>query len=236
MFLNGASPVGERIVLQGTPGAPAPTTVEIVGEAPSMRQRVRPDAEPVVYLRLDASAPSTVSLIARGSGDPAALAAGIRQDLLALDPAIPLYRVSTMAQTLRDVNWNGRVSAALMRFLALLALGLSMTGMYAVTAYAASRRAGEIAVRMALGARPRHVGWLLLRRAALQAALGFAVGVACTFLWGHVFASGQAGTGVTDLQPLVIAGALIASVTALTAIGPIRRAVLSDPVSVLRSE
>jgi predicted permease len=236
LFFDGESPVGQRIVLQAL-GTAAPITYQIVGQAPSIRQRVRPDPEPVVYTRLDASPLPTVTLIARtGDTDGASLASALRQSLVALDPSIPLYRVNTLAQAMRDSNWNGRVSDALIRLLTLLALALSTAGLYAVTAQAASRRSREIALRLALGARPEHVGGLLLRRVARQVALGFGAGVVCTLLWSRAFASGQPGPGILDPRALAMAGALLAAVAVIATLGPVRRALRVDPVSILRTE
>ena len=75
---------------------------------------------------------------------------------------------------IREVGWNGRLSSALLTALASVALGLCMVGLYAVTAHATSRRAREIGVRMALGAQPRQVRRMLLKRVMSQLALGFA--------------------------------------------------------------
>jgi ABC-type antimicrobial peptide transport system permease subunit len=178
----------------------------------------------------------SLSLVVRSSGDHAALVSAMRQVLLSIDRDIPLYRVRTLAQALEDAAWNGRVSSNLIHVLAGLALGLSMVGLYAVTAHAARRRSREIGVRMALGARPRDIQALILRKAGIQVATGFAAGVACTFVWGWMFASSQAGITITNFQSLAMTGIVLAVVAAIATLVPVRRATRVNPVTVLRHE
>ncbi len=160
----------------------------------------------------------------------------LRREVVALDASLPLYRVQSMRQVIRDVGWNGRLSSALLTVLAAIALGLSMVGLYAVTAHGASRRAREIGVRMALGAQPGQVCRLLLRRALSQLTLGFLVGVLATVGWSRMLSTGRAGVTVTDPRSLAIVAAILLAVGAIATLVPVRRATRLNPVEAIRNE
>ena len=236
-YFAGKSPIGQSITL----GAQAPTkagsdVLIIVGVSPTLRQRLRLELEPIVYVPYRSTAPSTMSLLVRNGTDIAALVPVLRREIQAIDPNIPLYRLQTMREMIREVGWNGRLSSALLTALASVALGLCMVGLYAVTAHATSRRAREIGVRMALGAQPRHVRRMLLKRVMSQLALGFAGGVICTIGWSRMFSTGRAQVNVTDPVGLAIVAAILIVVAALATLVPVRRATRLDPIRAIRNE
>ncbi|MBI3261622.1 MAG: FtsX-like permease family protein [Acidobacteria bacterium] len=164
------------------------------------------------------------------------LASLLRDEVLALDANLPLYRVQTMARVMDDAQWNGRVSSMLLSVLTCIALGLSTIGLYAVTAHGVSRRTREIGLRMALGAQPHQVRRLVLRRAMAQLALGFVAGVVCTVGWDRMFSSGRAEVRMTDPPSLAIVAAVLIVVATLACLVPIRRATRVDPVAAIRHE
>jgi ABC-type antimicrobial peptide transport system permease subunit len=116
------------------------------------------------------------------------------------------------------------------------ALVLAAVGIYGVIAYVSALRLGEIATRLALGATPTQVFWLLMRRGQWLAAVGVFVGIAAAYASGRAAASLVYGIRATD--PIVLATATIV-VTAIALIAtaiPARRASRTDPVLALRSE
>jgi putative ABC transport system permease protein len=237
MYLAGQDPIGQRISLRAPASAPpASDQFTIVGVAPTLRQRLRAELEPIAYVPYRTAATPTTSVIVRNSTDTMALVPLLRNEVVALDANLPLYRVQTMQQVIQDVGWNGRLSSALLNVLAAIALGLSMVGLYAVTAHAASRRAREIGLRMALGAQPHQVRRLLLRRVLWQLSLGFLVGVASTAVWARFFSTGQAGVSVTDPRSLAIVAVVLVAVATLATLVPVRRATHIDPVVAIRND
>jgi predicted permease len=237
MYFAGRNPLGQAITLAAQPPSKTgPEVLIIVGVAPTLRQRVRPELEPIVYLPYQSAAPQTTSLIVRNSTDTAALVPVLRREVQAIDANIPLYRVQTMREMIRDTGWNGRVSSALLTALATIALGLSMVGLYAVTAHAATRRSREIGVRMALGAPPHQVRRMLLKRVMSQLAWGFAGGVLCTFGWSRLFSSGRPRVNVMNPGDLLLVAVVLMGVAMLATLVPVRRATRLDPVSVIRAE
>ncbi len=237
LFFAGDDPIGKRIRL--TPAtltnAPASAWLTVIGVAPSIRQRTPRVPDPVVYVPFAPLAPATANLLLRPGADQAILTAALRDEIRALDPNLPIYRVLTMAQVIEEVEWNGRVASRLVRMIAMIAFAFALVGLYAVTAHAVAQRSQEIGIRMALGAQASHVGRMVFARALLQVALGLALGLAGTLVWDATFGSG--------FEPQFTSPGVLASIAALLAAGtvaacavPARRAVTLDPVVVLRTE
>ena len=104
----------------------------------------------------------------------------------ATDPDQPVFAVQTMEQSLAQQRWPYRVFGTMFTIFAIIALVLSSVGIYAVTAYSVTQRTQEIGVRMALGARPRQVSWLILRQGLVQLLIGLTLGTAGAVLAGPV--------------------------------------------------
>ena len=155
---------------------------------------------------------------------------------MAVDADLPLYRLMTMSQVIEEAQWNGRVSHRLITALTIIALGLAVIGLYAVTAHAVGLRTQEIGVRMALGAQARDVRMLVLGRAAFQVAIGLVLGVVGAMLWSRTFSSGRVDLSFTSPRVLAPVIALLAIVTVAACLVPVRRATRLDPVAALRQE
>ena len=166
----------------------------------------------------------------------ATLTAGLRGRVMEVDPNVPLYRVRTMKRALEDADWNRRLSAKLITALTLITLAFSVVGLYAVTAHGVSQRTQEIGIRMALGARPAEVRWLILKRAAFQVALGLAAGIAATAAWDGVFFSGTVELRFAQVDTFVSLAVVLTLVTVIACIVPVRRATRLDPVAALRQD
>jgi putative ABC transport system permease protein len=170
------------------------------------------------------------------SGSPASLAPALRQVVRSLDPELALSNVGTLEVFARNSVAQERLSAVLMGALAALALGLAVLGVYGIMSYSVSLRRREMGLRLALGAAPRDLYRLVLRRGLLLTGVGLAIGLA-----GAVAAS-RALQGllfeIDPFDPVAFAGMVIAlGVTALVAsIIPARRAARADPLVALRAD
>ena len=237
MFFANDDPIGSRIrLLSTTDSEPNAPWLTIVGVSESVRQRGQSTPEPVVYLPLGAVAPQTAAFLLRTGGDLSALTSLLRDEVRAIDPGLPLYRLLTMPRVIDEADWVRLMSSSIVRFLTLVAVGLAVVGLYAVTSHAVAQRRQEIGVRIALGAQPRQVGRLILVRALRHVVLGLAGGVLCTMLWDAAFFSGRvdvrfAAPGV--LGPVTL---LLALITLAACVVPLRRATGLDPVAALRQE
>ena len=212
-------------------------TLEIVGVVRSSRHRSMQEGPlPIVYYPLAQSDPSRVTLIARTSVDPLSLIEGIRQQMIAVERAAPVYRVQTMSSHLAEVMAADRLTAALVGICGAMALLLAAIGVYGVIAYSVVRRTREIGVRVALGARPPHIIRLVLTEGLSVTAIGIVLGLGATFLAARGLASMLYGVSSSDAATYATVPALLAMVAVLAALGPARRALSVEPVAVLRQE
>jgi putative ABC transport system permease protein len=235
-FLAGRDPIGQRISLTAGDARAAAAPVTIVGVAGDVRQRPASQPEPVVYLPYGNAAPANMVLMARSSIDPAALVPLLRREVLALDPDLPVYRIQTMADVVRNAWWNRRLSQRLILFITFIAVALSTVGLYAVTAHGVAQRTQEIGVRMALGAQPRQVVLVVARRVVLQLVLGLVAGIVCTLAWQRMFSSDRLDLSI--MEPAAL-GSIAATLTVAALIAcyiPARRAIRLDPVAAMRGD
>jgi predicted permease len=240
MHFPGEDPLGRRIRLtDSTPQIqqPAPVDAIVVGIVPTLRQRSfqDPDPDPVVYLPYRADPQRFMFLFVRGS-DPARMTTLVREEMRAIEPDLPLFRIQTMDQLLAQQRWPMRVFGSMFATFALIALVLSAVGLYAVTAYSVTQRTAEIGVRMALGAQSGQVMWLVLRRALIQLAIGLPLGVAGAFGVGQLLKSLLVQTSSRDPLTIGIIALLMTVVSLAAGYWPARRATRLDPVSALRYE
>jgi ABC-type antimicrobial peptide transport system permease subunit len=147
----------------------------------------------------------------------------------------------TMPQAIDEVAWVGEMSSHLARTLTVAALLLAVAGLYAVTANAVGQRSREIGLRMALGAQAWQVRWLIVKRAAIQVGLGLVFGILCTMAWDATFFSDRSARdpSISRFASPEIVGptaVLLALVTLVACVVPVRRATRLDPVRVLREE
>ena len=241
MHFPGEDPLGRRLRLTDSAPQmqqPLPVDATIVGVVPTVRQRnfQDPDPDPVVYLPYRADAQRFMSLVVRGNGDPARITSLVREEMRIIEPDLPLFRIQTMDQQLAQQRWPFRVFGSMFALFALIALILSAVGLYAVTAYSVTQRTAEIGVRMALGAQPTQVMWLVLRRSLVQLAIGIPLGVAGALGVGQLLKILLVQTSTRD--PLTIGSiALLMILVSLAAcFWPARRATQLDPVNALRYE
>lgn len=233
-----ADPLGQRLRLtsQANPDADAPS-LTIVGVAPSVRQNAAGlEPSPVVYVPLRVDPPSTTALMVRSDGDPGDIVPLLRDEVRALDPDLPLYRVMRLDQAMRQSRWNGRMSLVMAYGIAFLALALALVGIYATTARGVAQRTQEIGTRMALGALPGQVQRLVLWRAVAQLAVGLAVGVVFTFGFDRLFTGADSPYRQTDALVLLPTIGFITIVAIAACIVPARRATKIDPLVALRYE
>ena len=238
--LGGRSdPIGRRIRLENpdrAPDTPEPVWLTIAGVAPDIRQvsLQDPEPDPVVYVPHRIESPRSGVLILRTLGDPADVTALVRDTMRILEPDLPLFNIQTMDQRLAQQRWPFRVFGSMFATFALIALVLYGVGLYAVTAYSVTQRTREIGLRVALGARPGQVQWLILRLALWQLAIGLLIGVAGALGVGQLLHSLLVQTSPTDPTTLVSIVALLMSVAVLACLWPARRAARLDPMVALR--
>jgi predicted permease len=131
---------------------------------------------------------------------------------------------------------QARMVALLSAFFGALALLLAMIGLYGVTAYGVARRQAEIGIRVALGAQPGSVIWLVLREVIAMLAIGTLLGLGASLAAGRLVASLLYGLKAYDAAPLALAALMLGAAAGLAAYLPARRASRLDPMAALREE
>jgi predicted permease len=182
------------------------------------------------------SAPRSLYLAIRSSGDPALLAGPLRATLTALDPDVPLAEVQPMRDSVGAWAAQRKLTMLIVTLFAALALTLGAVGIYGVMAHLVVQRSREIGIRIALGAVPREILRLVAGQGAVIVGTGILLGalasVAATrWITGLLYE-------VRPTDPLTFAGtaAALALVAAVATLVPAIRATRLDPIDTLRSE
>lgn len=173
-------------------------------------------------------------LMLRVDGDAASVASAVRRAVAGNSTDVPFIRVRDYTQLLERQMRPWRLGTVLLGLFSALALGVGAIGLYAAFAYAVAVRRREMAIRLALGARPGRVVTLVLREALLVVSIGIVFGSVVAVLGGRGLQSLLYDTSRTD--PVVLGGAAIVMLaTALVAtLLPARSASKADPASLLR--
>ena len=149
---------------------------------------------------------------------------------------LPLFNIMTMDVYLAEQRWPFRVFGLMFSVFAGVALILSAVGLYSVTAHSVTQRTQEIGIRVAHGAQPRQVTWLVLRRALIQLAIGLPIGLLGAVLVGWALQSLVVQTSPIDPLTLGTIVAVLAVVAVVACIVPAQRAARLDPMVAFRVE
>ncbi len=241
MYFKGEDPLGRQISLKEDAADGIDLRSQtIVGVSATVRQREvqNIDPDPVVYVPyfLGPSMGRTAAVIVRTSGEAAAAVPLIRQAVLALDADIPVFNVRTMDELMARGRWQYQVFGGMFAVFAGIALLLAAVGLYAVMAYSVTQRRQEIGVRMVLGAQPKEVIWLFLRRALVLVAVGLTIGMSGAFGVGRLLQSILVQSSGRDVPVLLSIALLMIAVAVTACVWPARRATRLNPVVALRYE
>jgi predicted permease len=242
LHFSGEDPVGHRIRLvdSGPPGpnSSLPVDITIVGIVPNVRQRSfqEPDPDPIVYLPYRADPQRFSMLMVRTASDPGTVTPLVREEMRIVEPDLPLFDIQTMDARLAQMRWPMRVFGSMFAIFAGIALLLSAVGLYAVTAYSVSQRTSEIGIRMALGAQPEQVLWLVLKRALVHLSIGLPIGMAGAFGVGRLLQSLLVQTSSRDPLTIALIALVMIVVSVAACFWPARKATRLDPVIALRYE
>ncbi|HEX8651886.1 MAG TPA: ABC transporter permease [Pyrinomonadaceae bacterium] len=210
---------------------------EVVGVARDSKYRsIGENPKPYMYLPVLQNYRPALTLVARTAGDPAALVGGVRREVQALDPRLPIYDIKTMKEHMTYALWAIQMGASLSTAFGLLALLLAATGLYSVMAYMVSQRTREIGIRMALGAQKGDVLKMVTRQGMTLALVGVGLGLIVASVATRILSSLLYGVSATDLVIFVGIPMLLATVALLACYIPARKATKVDPMVALRYE
>jgi len=232
LFFPNQEAIGERII---TGGADKP--IEIVGVVGDIKDldldRV---PRPALYVPYAQNPRTYMGVALRAAAEPTALTGAARDEVMRLDPALPVSNLKTVERMIHETTSPNRIMAAMMGVFAGIALLLAGVGLYAVLAMAVSQRTHEIGVRLALGARSRDILRLITRQGLKLTLAGLALGMAGAFALTRVMEPLLYGVSPTDPLTFILISLSLASVALLACWIPARRATKVDPMIALRCE
>jgi predicted permease len=232
-YFPGEDPIGKRIVFGFNSQAPR----EIVGIVADTKQEgLDLPVEPEMYLPYEQDPCWVMNFGVRGSGNPAALAAAVRERIQSADKDLPVVDPQPMTDYLHSSVAQPRFRTFLLGLFAVTALLLAAVGIYGVISYSVSQRTREIGLRIALGAQPGELLRLIVGQSMALVSIGLAAGLLGSFALAHFLKSLL--FVVTPRDPLTYAIVVLTLLcVSLLACGlPVRRAMRVDPMVALRYE
>jgi predicted permease len=232
-------PVGRRFRVTGD-STEWMTVVGVAGDTRSWGLATAPRAEytlPVYQLPTALrTVRRTLTMVIRSAGDPRALAAPAREIVAALDRDLAVANLRPLDQVVAESIGERRLTLMLLGLFGGVALLLALVGIYGVTAYGVSQRTREMGIRLALGAAPGAVRWLVLGEGLRLAGLGLVAGLGLALAGGRVLRSQLYGVGSADPATYLALSIVLLLVAAAATWIPARRATRVDPAIALRAE
>jgi predicted permease len=230
-IFGGASPVGRTLRTGGV-------DVQIVGVVNDMPYRNRRDPVPSTLYQsaFQRSAWGGYHVFVRTAAPLARLEGPLRAAVADIDADIAVPHIRAQTQIIAQASAKERVFTQLLTIFGGFALLLASIGLHGVTSYAVTRRTSEIGVRLAVGATPRQILWMVLRQVIVLAGVGLVVGVPAAIAGAPLV--GSLLYGVEPTSPAVVTAAATVMLVVAVAAGlvPALRAAQLDPLVAVRTE
>ena len=231
-FWPGQDAIGKRFhffgetQLREVVGVVRDTVVNNIGE----------DPQPLAYLPMTQDYSPAATMQVRTVGPPDAVISSVRQQVQALDSNLALTNFNTIGELLDQGLWAPRMGAALLSLFGVLALILSVVGVYGVLSYSVNQQTREIGIRMAMGAQTGSVLKLIVKQGMRLAIAGLMLGLVIALVTMRSLSSLLYGVSAYD--PLIFGGVflILATAAVLACYFPARRAARVDPLVALRYE
>jgi predicted permease len=234
-FFSGQDPVGQFVYSDGDTKA----HVRIVGVVNDI-QEGQLDAAPrsALYVPFYQTPPNDFAILLRTTQPGDSLLSALDTAVHGINSSVATFEPSSMNERLNDSPsaWLHRSSAWIVGGFAVLALLLSVVGLYGVIAYSVSRRTREIGIRMALGAQRSSVSRLILREAGQLAVIGIAAGILCALAASTLLRSLLFRVQTWDLATLAAVAIVLGSAALLASFFPAHRAASVNPTEALHAE
>jgi macrolide transport system ATP-binding/permease protein len=233
-FFPGENPIGKRLAYDR-----GKDTLEIVGEIEDIKEGpIDTPGRPVVYVPFTQDWYHSFYLVVRTAQNEASFLPALAAAVHRIDPQLAVSDPATMDDLIQhsQAAYLHRSSAWLVGGFAVIALILSVVGLYGVIAYSVSQRTREIGVRIALGARQASVYQLILKEAGALSAIGIGAGLVCAVVAATLMRSLLFDTQAWDATTLIAVAAVLGLAALLASYIPARRAASVNPVEALRAE
>jgi predicted permease len=232
-YFGGRNPLGARVAMGSAPDARPDT--EIIGVVENISYRSLREQWEQAYFPIGTELAGS-NFYVRFRGRPESAFHSIRAILRKADPTLPITYFHTLDEQIdRSLNTE-RMLAALSSTFGVLALLLSLVGLYGVMSYVVTQRTREIGIRLALGATRHSAIWLVLRDALLMIAAGTAIALPCVWALGRLVESQLYDVKPTDPVTILAATLVLCSTALGAALIPACRASAVNPTEALRFE
>jgi len=227
-------PIGKRLLM----GPDLERTLTVVGVVPNTRYRDLRDARPSIYFPLGQSffpfAPTTLAI--RTTGNPIQLVSTIRRVISQSEPGVALASAALFETFREEPLAQPRLNALLLAVFAGAAVALAAVGLFGVMATMVRQRTQELGIRLALGAAPRDLRRMVMRRGLAIGTAGLVLGLLGALLANHLLVGLLYEVSPTDGVTLLVSAGLLLSVACLASAIPARLSTRVDPLLALRAE
>jgi putative ABC transport system permease protein len=232
----GQQPLGKRLLALGA-GRDASGNVRwqtVIGVVADVRYRELERSRLDLYLPHRQSPIGVRDIVIRTTADPRTLIDVVKQELATLHPRLQPADVTTMDAVMSKAVAPWRFTMLVFGAFATIALALTAVGLFGVIAATVSERTREIGLRAALGAQPRDLLGMIMRRAFALTICGITLGSLAAYALSRLIANLLFGVAPTDVTLYAVAAIVVLTVSSLASYLPARRAMSIDPTVALR--
>jgi len=230
-FFRGANPIGRKVRV----GSTLTTVVGLVSDSKYHTPMEAPT--PFFYVPFQQwFAPGlNFAFLIKSAGDPMRLAPTLRREALALNQDA-VFTTMPLTEAVTTSLYPQKVAASLMCVVGVVSLLLAAVGLYSVMSYAVSQRTHELGIRMALGAQPTDVLWLVGRQTLAWTLPGLIAGIGASLAASHLVSNMLVNMSAMDPTTFAGAAAFLGLVALVAGYVPARKATRLDPTAALRCE
>jgi predicted permease len=236
-YFGNLSPLGKKMQIGATPENSVPWMM-IVGVTGNVKQSLVSDMPTEMYVPYrqanEVLPVRAMSIVMRTEVDPRALVSGLRATVHHINPNQPVVRIRTMEENVAQNFDQPRFRTLLLAVFAGIALIIAAIGVYGVMAYAAVQRAGEMAIRMALGCGVERIFFLVLKDGLRLTLIGAGIGILLSIALGRWLKSLLFGISATDAATLAAAILVVVAAGLTASLIPARRASRIEIAAMMR--
>ena len=234
-LLPGRNPIGERFFRAGPRSG---ELMEIIGVVRDTKWANLRNDSPSMYYRPYRQMGGTpaVRFAIRTSGDPRALGDLLTKAAQTIDRHMAIRNIVPFSEIIDRTLVIERLVAQVSAAFGAIALLIAAIGLYGVLAYSVARRRREIGVRIAIGAPPGAVEWMMMRESLALLVFGTVIGLPIAIIVTRLMSSILFGLSPQDPASIGVALAVLTAATVAAAYLPARRAAATDPILALRDE
>lgn len=241
----GQNPIGKRVTVGVPLPGETPEYSTVVGVVANVKHTtLNGDTGMQMYQPVYQAPTRNLTYVIRTALDPMSMVESARSAVASLDPGIPVANVKTMDTIVYDSVAPFRFNTFLFSLFAVVALVLTVVGVYGVLSYSVAQRTQEIGIRMALGAQSLDVLRLIIRQGMVLTLAGVTIGMIALYFLIHIIShflpgllNGMLfGVSATDPFTFVLISLLLTAVALVACAIPARRATKVDPLTALRYE